>query len=73
MSMDKTDMAANLLFGSRGGCLCDGCMAEAVNLDNRHEAQRIRSALGEFGSFSQDFDCCMVCGRETVVIRAERR
>jgi hypothetical protein len=70
--MDKTDLAANLLFGSRGGCLCDDCMAEAVDLEDRRQARRIRIALGEFDSFSQGFRHCMVCGRETVVIRAER-
>src|ERR1700745_3988640 len=52
-----------------GDCFCDGCMAEAVDLD-RYEARQIR--LGESGSFSQDFDCCAGCGRQTVVIRAAR-
>lgn len=71
--MDKTDLAANLLFGSRGGSFCDGCMAEAVQLEDRHEAQRVRRALDESGSFSQNFDCCTVCGRETVVVRVEQK
>ena len=31
--MNKADLAANLLFGSRGACFCDRCMAVAVNLD----------------------------------------
>ena len=71
--MNKADLAANLLFGSRGACFCDRCMAKAVNLDNPFEAQRIRSALGESGSFAQEFDVCTRCGRETVVIRMPER
>ena len=70
--MEKTDLAANLLFGSKGRCFCDSCMAEAVELTDRHQAQEIRTALAESGLFSQDFDCCALCGRETVVIRTER-
>ena len=70
--MEKSELAANLLFASRGGCFCDSCMAEAVDLADRYQAQQIRTALGESGSFSQDFDDCIQCGRRTVVIRAER-
>lgn len=70
--MDKTDLAANLLFGSKGSGFCDSCMAEALELAHRHQAQQIRAALAESGSFSQDFGCCALCGRETVVIRTER-
>jgi hypothetical protein len=70
--MEKTDLAANLLFGSRDRSFCDSCMVEAVELTDRHQAKQIRTALAESGSFSQGFGCCALCGRETVVIRIER-
>tara|TARA_B100000678_G_scaffold290613_1_gene303998 strand:- start:9677 stop:9886 length:210 start_codon:yes stop_codon:yes gene_type:complete len=48
--------------------LCDDCIAEALEITNRHQVQPVTSALGATPQFHRYQSECYGCDREKLVI-----
>lgn len=47
---------------------CDDCIAQALDLSGRQEAQRVTSALAVTSEFQRWQDECELCGKTKLVI-----